>query len=92
MEFLRGFTQKLLVWGSDEVLREYVSFQKMATLGAETEGMNPRASLLSLEQLMLAMRKDLGHKNKGLDPGDLLRTFVNDWDDATLVEDNTPSA
>ena len=81
--FLKEFMQKLLLWGSDDVVREFVAFQKEAMAQADTEEGVRLASLLALERLMLAMRRDLGHKNKGLNEGDLLRTFINDWDVVT---------
>lgn len=38
------------------------------------------------ENLLLAIRKDMGHKNKGLQQGDILSLFINDVDEtlATL--------
>ena len=37
--------------------------------------------LLVWEKLLLAIRKELGHSNKGLQQWDVLKVFVNDIDD-----------
>lgn len=37
--------------------------------------------LLVFEQLIYAMRADLGHNDKELSTGDLLRVFINDIDE-----------
>jgi hypothetical protein len=34
--------------------------------------------MFEIENLLLAIRKDLGHENKGLAPGKVLGLFVND--------------
>lgn len=79
IDFLNKFTQKLIVWGSDEVIAKYKSFRN-ASIEAAT---NPQenmgvASLLKFETLLLAIRKDLGHKNNGLKRGDVLALHIND--------------
>ena len=38
----------------------------------------PMKLMLLYESLILAIRKDLGHKNKGLVAGDILALFLND--------------
>jgi hypothetical protein len=38
--------------------------------------------MLDFEKLLFAIRKDLGHSNKGLEDGDLLRPFLTDVDEA----------
>jgi len=90
--FLKDFMQKLLLWGSDDLVREFVVFEKSAVSAADSEGAANPASLLALERLMLAMRRDLGHKNKGLAEGDLLRTFINDWDAAIAATPHDPTS
>ena len=41
---------------------------------------NPMKLILLYEKLILAIRRDLGHNNKGLKTGDVLALFVNDID------------
>jgi hypothetical protein len=37
--------------------------------------------IFAFEDLLFEMRKDLGHSNSGLSKGDLLRMFINDYDE-----------
>jgi hypothetical protein len=37
--------------------------------------------LLRWEQVLFAIRRDLGHDNGGLRPGDLLRVYIHDADE-----------
>jgi hypothetical protein len=37
-------------------------------------------SMFIVEDVLLEMRKDLGHPNRGFNKGDILRLFVNDID------------
>lgn len=76
MMYFSKFTQELMVWGSDEVVslwsncrRHFVREDKVDT------SFN---NMFELEKLLLAIRKDTGHKNKGLNRGDLLGLFIND--------------
>lgn len=77
-EFVHGFNQSMIVWGSDEVLKQYLIFRSSSQNAGD---LNPSAAVGILENLMLAMRIDLGHANKNLERGDLLRLFINDVDD-----------
>jgi|GEM_PF-2200915 len=40
---------------------------------------SPLSALLALDALLLAIRKDIGHSNKQLESGSILKTFVNDF-------------
>ena len=78
LKIFRLFAQKLLVWGSDEVLKEYATWRRITTSSVAQE--NPVFHLFAIERLLFAIRKDVGHKNKNLKQGDLLSIFVNDID------------
>ena len=77
MKSMSLFGQKIIVWGSDDVLKEYASWRRVATTIAEG---NPAFHIFAVERLLLAIRKDVGHKNKNLKQGDLLSIFINDID------------
>ena len=79
VNFMSGFTQRIMVWGSDEVLTAFVRFRRVPTDDAATKA-NPFGLMFSYEQLILAIRRDLGHKNKALSTGDILRLSINDID------------
>lgn len=70
------FTERLIIWGSDAVVREWVDL-RASFLSAETDEDNIQ-NLFRLEALFLVIRKDLGLSDKALKPGDLLRLWIND--------------
>ncbi len=66
-------TEKLTIWGSDEMVQEFHGFRISA--------LNQHAgydTLLRVANLMLAVRKDLGHKNKDIGRREILGLFIND--------------
>lgn len=67
--------QKLITWGSEDVIKEF-------TAQVGPSGVTEETSILGFEKLLLAVRKDLGHSNKGLEQGDLLRPFLKGVDEA----------
>lgn len=72
---LGPFTESVLVWGSDDVVKQWVNFRQE---GAASGPDGSVENLYRMEDLFLAMRRDLGLSNKKLDRGDLLRLFVTD--------------
>jgi hypothetical protein len=78
---LSDFTQRLMVWGSDLVVAAWVRFRQSASS-------DPKLLLLSVENVIAAIRRDLGHKNANLVAGDLLSLFV--FDANRIIGDNTP--
>ena len=75
IQFFAKVTEQLVVWGSDEVVREFRAF-RMAFIN----GGNPIEGLFKYEKLLNAIRKDLGHKNQGFKRGTLLGLWINDID------------
>lgn len=74
--FFAATTEQLTVWGSDYLLRAWGEWKKQA--GTQD---SPEQALFLVEDLLFAIRKDLGHRNRGLGRGSLLRLFVTDFDD-----------
>ncbi len=76
--FFANFTPKLIVWGSDHFIKEYLKFKHIfESIDSQTReaiGVN----LLFLENLLFIIRSDIGHKNKGLVSYDLLSLFLKD--------------
>ena len=71
----------------------YIEFAQASSLGAPMKSSyfgnfrkvaassDSHATLDSFEKLLLVIRKDIGHKNKGIDQNrTLLATFINDLD------------
>jgi hypothetical protein len=76
-EFMLKFIQQLLVWGADDVIIAFLKFKQASN--SHSDG--PHAVLFATEDLLLAIRRDLGHKNKGLSKGTLLGIFITDMDE-----------
>ena len=74
--FFARFTERVIIWGSEKVVREWVSLRR-ATFNAQSEE-EKYANLYRLESLFLEIRSDRGLRNKGLERGDLLRLWIND--------------
>jgi len=80
VEFLQNFTQQMIAWGSDDVLKAYCQVRKSLVAQANNPGQNGYAPILLIEEMLYAIRRDLGHKNSGLTQGDVLALFINDVD------------
>ena len=70
--YMIGFVGKLIVWGSPSVIHAYRHFQKVAAVSVP----DPEKLFSSLESLLREIRKDLGHKDKGLKQYDLYNLFL----------------
>lgn len=82
-EFMMNFNKKSIVWLSDSSLKAYTKWRKSSSDFADGSDKSTEATMrqmLVLEELFLEFRKDIGHSNKNLKPGDLLSLFVNDVD------------
>lgn len=74
-----GITQRLIVWGSDDAVKAMNKFRRYSlNVGADNKA-STALMMLSVEEMFLVVRKDLGHSNKGLAPGTILGIFINDW-------------
>lgn len=85
MEFMSKFTQNIILWGSEDTIKNYRAFRTYFM----NRPQNTKSSLEELklmEGLLLAVRKDMGHNNKKLETGDLLSLFINDLE-KYLVEE-----
>jgi hypothetical protein len=75
VKFFATYTEKLTIWGSDGVIKSWRALRLSAVAGVEGADM-----LFLYENLLMEIRKDLGHKNQGFKKGTLLGLFVNDID------------
>ena len=76
LHFFVETTEQMVIWGSDEMLLAYRKFRMNMV-----EGADPIDTIFRLEELLLAIRKDLGHKNRGFKRGTVLGLWVNDVDE-----------
>lgn len=75
--FMFGVTPDLTIWASDDVVRRW-SLLRRRWANADPSQEPDSSKLYELEALLLSIRSDLGHSNKGLEDGDLLGLWVND--------------
>lgn len=79
VEFLVNYTPKIIMWGSDEVLREFYLFRSKS-VSAGSDPKKVTEIIIKFEELLFSIRKDLGHKNRNLRKGNILGLFVNDYE------------
>lgn len=77
IKFMAEITQELVIWGSDEMLNAFYKFRMTSIENTGGDSSNPFGVLIMVEDLLLAIRKDLGHKNKNVSRGKILGLFVN---------------
>jgi hypothetical protein len=86
--FFKDLTTKLLLYGPPTIIKEWNAFRRY---GVSEDSSDP-TTLLNYEKFLLLVRKDFGHDDSGLVPGDLLRMYVNDFDEMNalwLAKQNT---
>lgn len=79
-EFMRDLKgRQLLLGASDEMIRAFNDWQ--ATTSAAQKTGNDLEAIAAWEALLLAIRKDMGHRDSDLEPWDLLRLSITDLDE-----------
>ncbi len=73
---LRAMTPRIILWAKPHSLIAY----KALVIGVRSDATSLTGKLHSLEDFLLALRKDLELKNNGLNRGDILRLFITDYD------------
>lgn len=81
-KFAKEFNPDLLIWGSSDVVKKYSTYRHSLI---EINANNSKTSnnFSEFEDLLLAIRKDLGHKDKNVVQNDLLKVFINDIEKTT---------
>lgn len=77
---LSSFSRKITLWGSKDVVGKWVQFRRNAT-----DPKGAMRNLLLIDEIMNAMRKDLGVKSVG--QKELLSFFINDPENVTINKD-----
>lgn len=85
--------KKAILWMSDKTLRSYIVWRQDAlrygeldleNMSEEEASFEKTRMLLSFENLLLEFRKDIGHKNKDFQRGEILSLFINDIEEHQL--------
>lgn len=79
--FAEKFNLPFMVWGADAVVAAFVKWRRFG-MSPSAVAANPQESLFLFGDLILAIRRDLGHKNSRLASADVLALFINDIDSA----------
>jgi hypothetical protein len=79
-----SLTEQMIIWGSDDVLMAFSKFRVSSLVMDEPGGL--LRLLVDFEDMLLAIRKDLGYNNKGVTRGTVLHLFLND---VTVEKDGT---
>ncbi len=85
LEFIFKFNQKLLVWGGDNVIKEWANFR------INTQSDDKYSVLFAVENILLAIRADMGHSNEKLKRGEILSVFINDMENILKEIDSDKS-
>lgn len=69
-------TQKMILWGSDDVISAYGRWWRIAQQAGDDSHQDELFA--RLEDMLLAFRRDLGHKNRDLDRKEILSLVFDD--------------
>ena len=81
--YFNKFMRSLISWGGDAVLKAFAEFRQIR-VQENSVNFDPKV-LFVFENIIYEMRKDLGHSNKGLGKGDILRIMINNFDDSVII-------
>ncbi len=90
--FLIELTPKLVMWGSDDVVKSFKEFRSCASKTGSGIYISSIEAMLIFEQMLLHIRKDLGHSNRNLKACSILGIFVNDIEEfiAAAIQEAQP--
>jgi len=80
-QFLIQVTPKLVMWGSDQVVKSFREFRDAGARHNSDSQVSVIVLMLIYEQMLLNIRKDLGHQNQALVKGSILGIFINNIDE-----------
>lgn len=76
-EQLHTFTERLILRGSDDVVRYWSLLQDQSSKETGRAGGPSLETVLMWEHFLRLLREDVGQSQQGLESGDLLRVFAN---------------
>lgn len=80
-KMILDFMRKSLVYSSPAVLKAFREWRQEISDEEDLPPAQAAANMLRYEVMVMAMRKDLGTSNFGMDEGDLLRAALTDFDE-----------
>lgn len=90
VEFIKDFKSRQLLLGApSEMITAFNAWEATATKAKEQK--DDVSMVLAWEQLLRAIRRDLGHDDSKLPPRELLRVFMSDIDEHLGPQEPTPA-
>jgi hypothetical protein len=89
LRFMGNFAQRMMVWGSDDVLAAWSRLR--TALAASDVASHPERVSLAYEELVRTIRRDLGHDNRDLESGKLLALFLDNAPTPAATKAPAPS-
>ena len=80
--FMLKYKREILLWGSPEVIKAQLEFEKLAEEGSAL-------LVIAMNKLYKAMREDIGLSNSGLNNNELIKLFLTDPDELDLLLTST---
>lgn len=90
LKAMKDFIKDVMLWGSDEVVHS-ASLWLNHLRKQENSVQEILPLVCELEELIKIIRKDLGHSNRKICKGDILRLFIKDYDE-TIGDENTKNS
>ena len=75
---IRDFTKNAILWGDGSVIHETSRWLEILR---NQNSPDVIAAMKQIEPVLKAIREDLGHSNKKIEEGDILRLFIVDYDE-----------
>jgi phosphatidylglycerophosphatase A len=73
--YLRELHKKLILWSGPKVIKSYGDWHQLLTNRSDS-----LKSMFKMEEFFLVLRKDLGHSNRGIRQGDIIRLIMKNPD------------
>ena len=89
---IQEFISNAILWGDGAVIHETSCWLKILR---NTDSPDIIAAMKQIEPILKTIREDLGHSNKKIEDGDILRLFIADYDETLakgrLTKENNDS-
>ncbi len=72
LERMIGFSKEVTLYGSNKVVKRWAKYRTSA------DKLTPLENLTQMENILFAIREDLGMRKRGMKRGDILSLFIND--------------
>ena len=78
IKFFADTTRDLVIWGSHDMIKAFSEFREELVRLFDKHDNAPWAIVACVEDLLIAIRNDLGHKHKNIQRGEILRLYITD--------------